>query len=54
LGVAYGGLGLYRDAIEAFKQAIRIDPDYADAHHGLGQAYLIIGNKNSALNRIRY
>jgi len=31
IGFCYGKLGNYKDAIEAFKQAIRIDPDYADA-----------------------
>ena len=32
--------GKYQEAIESFKQAIRIDPDYAEAHCGLGAAYL--------------
>jgi len=39
LGYYYGVAGLYKDAIEAFKQAIRIKPDYADAHYNLGVAY---------------
>ena len=30
---------MYKDAIEAYKQAIRIDPDYADTHNNLGAAY---------------
>ena len=39
IGFCYGKLGNYRDAIEAFKQAIRIDPDYANARYNLGVSY---------------
>jgi tetratricopeptide (TPR) repeat protein len=53
LGVAYGRLGPYTEAIQAFKQVIRIKPDYADAHYGLGVAYLIIGDRGSALNEYK-
>ncbi len=28
LGAAYGKLGRYQDAIESYKQAIKIKPDY--------------------------
>jgi tetratricopeptide (TPR) repeat protein len=34
LGVAYGDLGMHKEAIEAYKQAIRINPDFEDAHLG--------------------
>ncbi len=32
LGVDYLKSGMYKEAIEALKQAIRIYPDYAEAH----------------------
>ncbi len=32
-----------------YKEAIRLNPDHADAHNNLGLAYLQIGEKNSAL-----
>ncbi|HPM90890.1 MAG TPA: tetratricopeptide repeat protein, partial [Tenuifilaceae bacterium] len=41
------------EAVEAFKQAIRINPDYADAHLGLGVTYFIVGNNGSALEEYR-
>ena len=44
----YGKFGRWQDAIQAYKQAIRIKPDLADAHLGLGMAYLMTGDKNSA------
>ena len=53
IGFCHGELKSCAKAIEAYKQAIRIDPDYADVHHGLGQAYLVIGDKNSALNEYK-
>ena len=39
LGVAYNSIGRYQDAVEAYKQTIRIKPDYAEAHYNLGVAY---------------
>ena len=48
LGWYYGEAGLYKEAIEAFKQAIRIKPDFAEAHFNLGAIYLIILNDTSS------
>jgi tetratricopeptide (TPR) repeat protein len=39
IGFCYGNLGNHVKAIEAFEQAIRIDPEYASAHYNLGTAY---------------
>jgi len=50
LGVASGQLGLYKDAIEAIKQAIRIEPDDAETLYNLGVTYILIGDRNLALN----
>jgi len=46
-------LGRCKDAIEVFKQAIRIDPDNVGAHFGLGLTYLRIGDRNLALNEYK-
>ncbi|MGA2071311.1 MAG: tetratricopeptide repeat protein, partial [Sedimentisphaerales bacterium] len=49
LGVAYGELGRYQEAIEALKQAIRIKPDLAEAHYNLGNAYNSLGRYQDAI-----
>ncbi len=41
-------VGRYAEAAEHFKEAIRLDPDYADAHYRLGLAYVRMGDKRSA------
>jgi len=33
----------HKEAIEAYKQVIRMDPDYADAYYNLGYAYSKLG-----------
>ncbi len=49
LGGAYGKSDRYEEAIEAYKQAISIDPDYAKAHNGLGAAYGNLGKYKVAM-----
>ena len=49
LGVAYDKLGRYQEAIESYKQAIRIEPDYADAHNNLGITYGKLGRWQDAI-----
>src|SRR3990172_607849 len=39
LGYYLGEAGMHKEAIEAYRQAIRIKPDYAVAHYNLGVAY---------------
>ncbi|MGA2070269.1 MAG: tetratricopeptide repeat protein [Sedimentisphaerales bacterium] len=39
LGAALNSMGRYQDAIEAYKQAIKINPYFADAFVGLGITY---------------
>jgi len=53
LGVAYFRLDMYREAIEAYRQAIRIKPDFAEAHFGLGISYLILNDRGSALEEYK-
>ena len=38
-GVKYGNAGLYKQAANSFEQAVKLDPDYADAYLSLGHAY---------------
>jgi tetratricopeptide (TPR) repeat protein len=59
LGFAYGNLGRYTEAVEAYKQAIRLRPDdasahfnlgdYASAHFNLGHAYVKLGRYDEAI-----
>jgi tetratricopeptide (TPR) repeat protein len=44
---------MYREAIESYKQAIRIKPDDAEAHYGLGIAYIILNDRGSTLEEYR-
>lgn len=38
-GVKFGRAGLFEQAVASFLEAIRLNPDFADAHYGLGHAY---------------
>ena len=49
-GCAYLDQGQYKAAVAEFKEAINIDPIYADAHCGLGRAYLVQGDLEKAEN----
>ncbi len=40
-------------SIEALKQAIRIDPDYADAHYNFGNAYVSSGMYKEAIEEYK-
>lgn len=48
LGRAYYGTGSYRQAVKAFETAVRLKPDFASAHFGLGLSYMEVGDKRSA------
>lgn len=48
LGRAYYGTGSYRQAVKAFENAVRLKPNFASAHYGLGLSYLEVGDKRSA------
>jgi superkiller protein 3 len=52
------GMAAYRDdrdeeAAGEFKRAIELDPDFAEAHYRLGNAYLAMGNKDEAEKAFR-
>ena len=43
----------YTEAIDAYKQAMSIKPDFVPALHGLGMAYLRRGDKDAALEQYK-
>ena len=49
LGYYYGEAKMHREALEAYKQAIRIKPDLAEAHYNLGVAYRKLGMYKEAI-----
>jgi len=49
----YACLSEYAKAIEAYKEAIRINSNYANAHYMLAIAYLSIGDKDSTLDEYK-
>jgi len=49
IGYCYEELKSYTEAIEAYKQAIRIDPDHADTYYNLGNVYFALDNHYKAL-----
>jgi tetratricopeptide (TPR) repeat protein len=53
LGVAYDDLNRYNDAIEAYRQAIHINPEAADAWYFLGVAYYDLKRYNDAIEAYR-
>jgi len=53
LGGAYGYLNRYNDAVEAYRQAIKINPENADAWHNLGVAYYKLNRYNDAIEAYR-
>jgi len=53
LGVAYYSSGLYREALESYKQAIRIEPDFAEAHYNLGFTYKRLDKHGEAMEAFK-
>jgi tetratricopeptide (TPR) repeat protein len=49
LGIAYGELGRHQEAVDAFKEALRLKPDYAEAWNNLGTAYSHQGRHQEAI-----
>ena len=51
LGESYSISGMHKEAIEPYKQVIRINPDHAEAHYGLGVAYHWSNDRDSAVEQ---
>jgi len=49
LGIALASLNQMDQAVGAFKQAIAVNPDYARAHHNLGNVYYAKGEAPNAI-----
>ncbi len=52
-GLTYYESGKYKDAIDAYKQAIKVDPDYTYAHLNLGVAYLKSHMQKNAVQALK-
>ena len=48
-GVKYGVAGLFSQAAQTFEQAVKLDPQHADAHFGLGHAYFELQQWKNAI-----
>jgi tetratricopeptide (TPR) repeat protein len=53
LGVVYGQLSRYREAIEAYRESLRLKPDYTNVWEGLALSYAISGNRSAALEAVK-
>jgi hypothetical protein len=52
LGVAYQNLGRQGEAIKAFREALRLKPDYAQAWYNLGASYGKMGGHREAIEAL--
>ena len=50
-GRAYLQAGLYSQAIECLKDAVRTDQQHAQAYYNLGRAYLRVGDRGLAMEQ---
>jgi hypothetical protein len=53
LGLALARLSRSNEAVEAFKQAIRNEPDDSGLYYNLGVSYIRLGNHNEAIKAFR-
>jgi protein involved in polysaccharide export with SLBB domain len=52
-GVKYALAGLYAQAAQIFQQAVKLDPQFADAHFALGHAYYDMGRWQNAIDSFK-
>lgn len=52
-GVKYGLTGLYSQAITILQRAIKLDPQFADAHFALGHAYFDLKQWRNAIESLK-
>ncbi len=53
LGVGYAKKRRYRAAEKELEMAVRLVPEYAEAHHILGLIHVNSGNRERALDQVR-
>ena len=46
-------IGKYQEAVIEFRNALQIDPRFAEAHYQLGRAYIALKNTNAAYRELR-
>jgi protein O-GlcNAc transferase len=51
LGETYLEMNKLNEALENFRQAIRLKPDYGRAYFNLGKCLLAMGNRDAALEQ---
>jgi tetratricopeptide (TPR) repeat protein len=51
MGEAFHELNRMNDAVESFRQAIRLKPDFGKAYYNLGRSLLAMGNRDGALEQ---
>jgi polysaccharide biosynthesis/export protein len=49
-GIKYALAGLYAQAVQIFQQAVKLDPQFADAHFALGHAFYDMGRWQNAID----
>jgi tetratricopeptide (TPR) repeat protein len=54
IGVAYGQLGDYAQALTAIKRAISLNPDRAVYYYGRGRIHLLAGDANTAVSDFKH
>jgi type IV pilus assembly protein PilF len=52
LGEAYRGKKDYQRSIDAYRQAIKVEPRYFRAHRGLGLTYIAMGDYEAAISSL--
>jgi tetratricopeptide (TPR) repeat protein len=53
LGASYGRLKMYEKAEQAFKQAVKLDPNFALAHYYLGVTYVYLKQKEKYIGQCK-
>ena len=53
MGISYDCLRDYPRAVEAYKGALKLDPDLAYVHNNLGYSYLLQGDFDSAIDSFK-
>jgi protein involved in polysaccharide export with SLBB domain len=53
-GVKYGRAGLFTQAAELFQRAVKLNPDYADAHQRLGHTYFDMRRWEEAIQSLQH
>ena len=53
VGNDYADKGEYKKSIKAYKKAIRINPEYADAYYNMGLSYHLLGHHTEAIEAFK-